>query len=240
MHLFLIRHGQSYVNLDDWEGGYVDVGLTPLGQQQSERLAKWTVDNLHVAALYSSTMARAAETAAFLAEALGLEARPDDRLREFGNCYADGTPVPPDAMPIHYAEFWGTERPYTRISARGESWLLFRLRVGLFLDDMIARHSEKPDTTVLIVCHGGVIDCAFDYMVNAGPRRYVENMVHNTGITHWQYLPESGREAWRLHGHNMAYHLYADNGEWFGARAVMRDASRKSIPEKKETTDHLK
>ena len=26
MHLILIRHGQSYINLPDWDGGFIDMG----------------------------------------------------------------------------------------------------------------------------------------------------------------------------------------------------------------------
>ena len=140
MHLLLIRHGQSHVNLKDWDGGLIDTGLTPLGQQQSERLAQWMAAHVRADVLYTSTMARALETSAYLASALHLDPQPDDRLREFGNCYANGTPVPPEAMPIRYADFWGSERPYTRISEQGESWLLFRVRVGWFIDDILTRH----------------------------------------------------------------------------------------------------
>ena len=32
MHLYLIRHGQSYVNLPDWTGVNADEPLTELGQ----------------------------------------------------------------------------------------------------------------------------------------------------------------------------------------------------------------
>jgi broad specificity phosphatase PhoE len=226
LHLLLIRHGQSHVNLDDWDGGYVDTGLTPLGQQQSERLAQWIAEHVRADALYTSTMARALETTVYLANALGLEASPDDRLREFGNCYADGTPVPPEAMPIQYAEFWGSERPYTRISERGESWLLFRLRVGWFIDDVLARHGGgDPERGVLVVCHGGVIDAAADYIFDVGAHRRAELLVHNTGITHWEHYSEAGRGPWRLHAVNIAYHLIGEDGAWLGSKPILQAAS---------------
>ncbi|MCZ7538660.1 MAG: histidine phosphatase family protein [Anaerolineae bacterium] len=230
MHLLFVRHGQSYVNLDDWEGGYVDAGLTPLGRQQAERVGQWMAGNARVDALYTSTMARALETCAAITAATGIAAQPDDRLREFGNCYADGSPVPAEAMPIHYAEFWGTERPYAPISENGESWILFRVRVGTFLDDILARHGDgDPETTVVVVCHGGVIDATFDYIFNVGAQRRVEVWTHNTGIVHWEYAPDSGREPWRLHAHGMVHHLITDDGQWLGARPLLRDASQKAL-----------
>jgi probable phosphoglycerate mutase len=231
MHLLLVRHAQSYVNLPDWDGGYVDVGLTPLGQEQARRLAHWMAHNVRINALYTSTMARALETAAFITEATGIPAVPDDRLREFGNCYADGRPIPAEAMPIYYAEFWGTERPYTRISESGESWILFRVRVGTFLDDMLARYARtEPETTVVVVCHGGVIDATFDYAFNVGAQRRVEVWTHNTGIVHWEYVPDSPRESWRLHAHGMVHHLIADDGRWLGAQPLLYDATRHAVP----------
>lgn len=67
MHLYLIRHGQSYVNLKDWKEGNKDVGLTNLGIQQAAALAAWMAKNIPtVYILYASTMSRARETAEML------------------------------------------------------------------------------------------------------------------------------------------------------------------------------
>lgn len=229
MHLLLVRHGQSYVNLADWTEGYVDAGLTPLGQQQAASLAAWMAKHVQISALYTSTMARTLETTAWIAKATGVIAQHDDRLREFGNCYANGAIVPPEAMPVQYAEFWGTERPYTCISQDGESWMLFRTRVGTFLDDVIARHGNNDaEKMVVIVCHGGVIDAVFDYIFNVGPVRRVEIWTHNTGIVHLEYCPDSGREIWRLHTHGLVHHLVNEQGEWLGSEPVLRDAHRRA------------
>ena len=68
MHLFLIRHGQSYVNLPDWSGANWDQPLTELGQRQATALAIWLPQRVEqVAAIYASTMLRARETVAPLA-----------------------------------------------------------------------------------------------------------------------------------------------------------------------------
>ncbi len=239
MHVLLVRHGESFVNLEDWDQGYIDAGLTELGKKQAETLATWMAQHARIDALYTSTMARTLETTAYLTQATGLAAIHDDRLREFGNCYANGSAVPPEAMPIRYAEFWGTERPYTPIdNASGESWLLFRLRVGMFLDELIEKHGNgDPETTVVIVCHGGVIDAVFDYVFNVGPHRRVEIWTHNTGIVHWEYVPDSKRESWRLHTHGMVHHLIPRDGEWLGAKPMLRDATRKSVVEKPHRTE---
>ena len=38
MDLYMIRHGQSYVNLKDWDKGNLDEGLTDLGKSQAAAL----------------------------------------------------------------------------------------------------------------------------------------------------------------------------------------------------------
>ena len=228
MHLLLVRHGQSYVNLDDWEAGYVDAGLTPLGRQQAERVGQWMAENVRIDALYTSTMARTLETSAAITAATGIVARPDDRLREFGTLRR-WQPGAAEAKPIH-TRTSGHRAPHGQISGPGESWILFRVRVGTFLDDILTRHGNgDPETTVVVVCHGGVIDATFDYIFNVGAHRRVEVWTHNTGIVHWEYAPDSGREPWRLHAHGMVHHLVTDDGQWLGARSLLRDASRKAL-----------
>jgi probable phosphoglycerate mutase len=239
LHLFLARHGQSFVNLEDWTEGYIDAGLTDLGKRQAENLGRWLAENMKIDALYTSTMARTLETALYLSKATGVEATSDDRLREFGNCYGDGKIVPPEAMPIQYAEFWGTEKPYTCINEGGESWMLFRIRIAQFLDDVLAHYGPREaDTTVVVVCHGGVIDAAFDYVFDVGTHRHVEIWTHNTGVVHLEYLPDSRREKWRLHAHGLVHHLVDEgNGGWIGSEPILHDASRKSPPLRSEPAE---
>ena len=70
MHFYFVRHGQSLINLKEWQDGNMDVGLTDLGHNQAAALAQWLPQELpEIAALYSSTMQRARETAELLAGA---------------------------------------------------------------------------------------------------------------------------------------------------------------------------
>ncbi|MBX3060779.1 MAG: histidine phosphatase family protein, partial [Anaerolineae bacterium] len=60
MHLYFVRHGESYVNLKEWSGGNSDEGLTSLGQRQAEALGVWLPGELPALdVLYASTMRRA-------------------------------------------------------------------------------------------------------------------------------------------------------------------------------------
>ncbi len=209
MHLYLIRHGQSYVNLPDWDGKDSDAPLTPLGEQQAAALATWLPAYLpHVDAIYSSTMRRPRGTVAPLAEAYHLEVRYDHRLREIGNNRIDHSPYPEGGSPPQsdWAAFWPTEKPFSSVSLDGvaESNMHFRIRVASFLEECLERHRGQ---TVLAVSHGGVIDATFDYVFGVGPWRRCAIYTNNTGIAHFQYVVEGGHEQWILHGHNMLEHL---------------------------------
>ena len=119
MHLFLIRHGQSFVNLPEWDGGF-DEGLTELGHRQAAALAAWMPGVVaHVDVIYCSTMLRARETAAPLAEAYGATIQFDDRLREVGTSRLDHTAWPSDSS-LAYADYWASERPFAPVTPDAE------------------------------------------------------------------------------------------------------------------------
>lgn len=210
MHLYVIRHGQSFVNLKEWENGNQDAGLTPAGHSQAAALAAWLPGHLpQVDAIYASTMRRAVETVTPLAQAYGHPIHFDDHIREIGNNRLDHTPYPNDALPQDFADFWASERPFatvTPVADQGETLMHFRARVGIFLESLVAVHRAQ---TVIAVCHGGVIDVLFDNIFNVGPYRRCEVWTSNTGVTNFQLVENPGREVWRLHSQNRIDHLLA-------------------------------
>jgi probable phosphoglycerate mutase len=207
MNLYMIRHGQSYVNLKDWDKGNRDEGLTELGQVQAAALAEWMPGEIaELDAIYCSTMHRARETAGPLAKAYGLPLYFDDRLREVGNNRLDHTAWPSEDLP-EYSDFWGSERPFSSITperAMGESLMHFRVRVGNFIEEMVEQYHDK---TIAAVCHGGVIEITFDHIFNVGPWRRCEVWSKNTAISHFELVEHPLRETWRLHFHSRTEHL---------------------------------
>jgi probable phosphoglycerate mutase len=208
MHLYLIRHGQSYVNLKDWQQGNIDAGLTELGLRQANALGGWLPAHVPlVDRIYASTMRRARETVQCIASAYGLPVVFDDRLREIGNNRFDHSPWPNESLPTLFAEYWASARPFSPVVMQeelGETYMHFRTRVGLFIEQLVAAHREQ---TVLVVCHGGVVEACFDHIFNIGPWRRCEVWDHNTAISHFEYVEHPGREVWRLHAHNRTEHL---------------------------------
>lgn len=213
MHLYMIRHGQSYVNLAEWQGGNADEGLTELGQRQAAALGKWLPTEVEqIDVLYASTMARAQETAAYIAEAYDVPIISDDRIREIGNNRFDHAPWPADDLP-DYGDYWGSERPFDSITPTregGESLMHFRVRVGQFIEEIVEKHREQ---TVVVVCHGGVVELTYDHVFNIGPWRRCEVLTRNTGVTHFQLMAHPTREMWRLYYHSRVEHLAALDSE---------------------------
>ena len=210
MHLYLIRHGQSLINLAEWESGNTDEGLTDLGKQQAAALARWMPEHVtDIDAIYSSTMRRALETAEPLAQAYKQKLHYDDSLREIGNNRWDHSAWPNDDLPRDYADYWASERPFLPVTPfveNGETFIHFRTRVGIFIEGLVDQYKEGR---LIAVCHGGVIEAAFDHIFNIGPWRRCEIWNHNTGITYFEYVAHPNRETWRLHFHNQFRHLDA-------------------------------
>lgn len=229
MHLYMIRHGQSYVNLRDWSEGNVDAGLTELGRRQAAALAAWLPTEVEaVDALYASTMRRAQETAEPLAKAYDISICFDDRLREIGNNRFDHSPWPSEDLP-EYGDYWGSERPFESITPTregGETLMHFRTRVGLFIEELVQRHRDE---TVVVVCHGGVIEITFDHIFNIGPWRRCEVWTKNTGVARFQYVEHPQRETWRL-----LYHSRADHLQGIKKPPADSDQSKTQIPSNDE------
>ena len=99
MRIIFIRHG---------EPDYARDCLTERGREQAraaaERLRGEGIDEI-----YSSPLGRAAETAAFTAEALGKPVKTLDFMRELHWGSADGRPIPADGHPWDLADMMAEE-----------------------------------------------------------------------------------------------------------------------------------
>lgn len=207
-NLYLIRHGEAYSNVEPIiEGMKCCRGLTPKGQAQVVALAeRLTGGEIAADVLYASPVPRAKQTAEAIAPALGLPIIFDTELREVEPGESDG---------VTYAE--ARERykginafladVYEPLAPAGESWAMFLLRTGQVFNRLLIEHEGK---TIIVVCHGGVIDSSFFYFLALGPQVRQRNAFYgrNTGITHWRYHTDRvGRREWHMVSHNDYGHL---------------------------------
>ena len=209
MELVVIRHGESHVNLGNWDQlESMDTGLTELGVQQAEALRDW-LDKKQQDRLMpytASTMKRTRETAAYVAEAVGLQPIFDDRLREIGNAFTNGQPIPESDLPRSYIR----ERrpsPLNEVTTdvdNAESWMHFRIRVGNFVEELCHKY---PAHTVYVVAHGGVISAMYDLIFNVGTYKLCDSKSANTGWTRFTYQPNQSFADWILYEHSRIDHL---------------------------------
>lgn len=211
MHLYIIRHGQSFVNLPDWKApsrADLDAGLTPLGERQAQALATWLGSNLpKINVLYASTMRRARETAQYVAQTYQCDIHFDDRIREASNNRRSGEPFPSDALPTKHSNVPAMENPFINLSPDepdGESFTRFRARTGEFLFELLDKHIGER---VVVVTHGGVLNALADNIFNVGLHRQVDLWEENTGITYFEWLEKPIYARWRLHFMSKTEHL---------------------------------
>ncbi len=200
MDLYLIRHGHSESKEPDGKTGphrRPDSGLSVRGRREVEELARWLPRHItQIDALYTSTMRRAAETAAMIAEAYKCEAIPDERLRDFGGNRANGAPFPNDALPSR-GGIVTAQDPFAAVTQgpQGESYMDLRRRVALFLREAIQRHDKQ---TVIAVGHSGTIDALLATIYNVGPWVRCAVLPPLTSITHVRYQEPTDFEPWLL------------------------------------------
>src|SRR5215469_10848907 len=203
-HLYLIRHAEAIAAIENTIG---DTGLTPLGITQAEHLRDRLAATGEIAAdvLIASTLLRAKQTAEIISPALDLPIIWDDEVQEIHPGESEG---------MHVEEAWAKfgrvnfeQNPFQQGAPGGENWGQFMLRVGTALDRITRQYEEK---TIVIVCHGGVIDGSFLYFFNMGTLQIpsVRFFTHNTSITHWQKKAFYNRPPhWRLVKYNDDMHL---------------------------------
>ena len=208
-HLYLVRHGQA---IDVTQKTSEDPGLSPLGIRQAERLRDRLSASGEIAAdvLISSTMLRAKQTAEIVAPALGLPIIFDDEVQE----QRPGEAL--DMTDEEFGEIFGAvefeQKPYFRVAPGAETWVEFELRAGTALQRITREHDDK---TIVIICHGGIIDATFLLFLGLSSLQFPQVFfdTRNTSITHWSKGANDWVEQlhlpmrWTLDYYNDAMHL---------------------------------
>ena len=147
--LIVARHGEAEYELSEYadEGG----SLTALGRRQAAELAE-SLAGRRVAHVWTSTLARAVQTAEIVAARLGIGVTTRLGLREFGVGHHAGEPLDLDPFMQTYLR-WLDGDLDVRV-AGGESGREIAERVGAVLQEVADAH---PGETVLVVSHGGAI-----------------------------------------------------------------------------------
>jgi broad specificity phosphatase PhoE len=151
--LVLIRHAQT--DTDSRLCGSYDVQLSPAGQAQVRSVVRRPPTRPAPDALYTSTLARAMETAAALGRCWSLAPTAVDWAREIHCGEVEGLPL--EDVRRRYADSWARNQAQDDDGFAwpgGESYCRFRARVLAGLETVATRHAGGR---VAVVTHAGVI-----------------------------------------------------------------------------------
>ena len=139
--LFLFRHAETELT----QGRYCGSGDPPLserGRDQAARIAE-LLRRRPIAAIYSSPQGRAVQTAEPSGQALDLEVRTVEHLREIDFGAWEGLSF--EAAREHYPEAWRARQadPYSAAAPGGETYRDLAARVIPAFDDLLVRHCDN-------------------------------------------------------------------------------------------------
>jgi probable phosphoglycerate mutase len=202
LRLVLVRHGESVATVKRMIGGPRScAGLSALGVLQAERLRDRIAEDGDVSAdvLVSSGYPRALQTAEIIAPALAVDVKVVSELGEH-----DPGPVCDGLSFEDYVGRYGTPRwddPHAEVFPEGETAVQFHARIHAAVDALLAEHAGL---TVMVVCHGGVVDAVMRRAVGAPVRGAFDLFTKNTSVTEFLHVSE---DRWRLERYNDAAHL---------------------------------
>jgi ribonuclease H / adenosylcobalamin/alpha-ribazole phosphatase len=163
--LLMLRHGQTEHSAQRRYSGHGDLPLTELGERQAAAAAARLSTMDGVAAVVSSPMLRARQTAQPVADALGVPLNVHDGLIETdfgaweGLTFAEARERDPD---LHTR--WITDTSVT--APEGESMDAVHRRVRRVRDQLIAEHGGA---TLIVVTHVTPIKALLRMALDAGP-----------------------------------------------------------------------
>lgn len=199
--LILVRHGESQPAVDgepfDLVDGHGDPALSPEGEEQAAkvcaRLATERID-----AIYVTTLRRTHQTAAALAELLGLTPIVEPDLREVylgewegGQFRRRVAELDPIAVQMFEEERWD-------VIPGAEPGPEFAARVRGAVERIAAAH---PDERVAVFAHGGTIGEIFAQAARSRPWAF--SAADNASISHLVVTPQ----RWVVRRFNDTSHL---------------------------------
>jgi probable phosphoglycerate mutase len=182
--IILIRHGVTAWNRERRFQGQIDIPLDDEGRLQAMQLAR-ALGSEPLAAVYSSDLSRARQTAEPLARALGQKLILETGLRErFYGAFEGRTW---DELQRDHAEDfsrWRAREVDFELPGSGESLRVLQDRVAVTLRSLAERH---PGEKLAAVSHGGVLDCAYRISTGLGIGEPRQHELLNASVNRIRY-----------------------------------------------------
>ncbi len=198
--IVLIRHGEAQCNLNRVIGGPKGcTGLTDLGRRQVAALADRLFESgelRQAAALYSSVLPRAVETAERLRPVVGPGPTALGPVRQRADL-SEVHPGESDGMDwTELVETYGVpdwdKDPDVPIAPGGESWTSFVARASGAVRNIVQEH---PGELVVAAVHAGVIEATMIAFLRVPPETYRRGWVRivHASMTEWEWVPSENR-----------------------------------------------
>jgi phosphoserine phosphatase len=200
LRIIFVRHGQTIYNVESRYQGHTDAPLSDLGRRQSIMAARALADE-RIAAVYSSDLGRAVQTAEAIAARHDLPVRTDLRLRECA--FGDWEGLTVSQIEERYPDLFASYRQdsVAHRAPGGERLEALQARVAAAIDDIARAHS---DDTVVVVTHGGPIRAFLCHAFGTDLESFRRLHLDNCGIT--VFSLEAGAH-WFLERLNDTCHL---------------------------------
>ena len=170
--LLLVRHGATNATAEDRFSGSSGAELSEQGRWQAARLGERLAPQ-NIAAVYSSPLSRALDTARIVAGHCGLEPLVRDGLREIGHGHWEGMKRE-DVEREFGAEYAAWEAdPFTFAPSGGESGVVVLARALPLVREIVTAH---PGRHVLVVSHKATLRLVLSSLLAFDPRGYRDRL----------------------------------------------------------------
>ncbi|OXR44795.1 Phosphoserine phosphatase 1 [Nocardia cerradoensis] len=186
--LLLLRHGQTELSVERRYSGRGNPELTALGREQAARAAKYLAAKGDIAAVVTSPLGRARETAQAAARALDVPVRVLDALTEtdFGEweglTFTEAAQRDPQ---LHQRWLGDPSLP----APGGESFTQVRERVEAARRDLLALY---PEQNVVVVSHVTPIKTLLQLALEAGPSLLYRLHLDLASLSIAEFYPDGG------------------------------------------------
>ena len=198
--LLLVRHGETAWNAEQRWQGHHEEPLSPKGQAQAQALAARMAREAP-AALYSSDLTRARETAEEIARATGMIPHYDARWREVD--VGEWLGLDPGEVEARYPEGYARWLAGGTGWREGETYPEMAERALAAARELATRHAGASEP-IVCVTHGGVIRAILMDVVGMPP---ASRRLLATGPTATITAIDARAPIWRLASYNDAGHL---------------------------------
>ena len=175
--IYLIRHGETYGNIDELFCGHAETALTPRGIAQARAVGRRLAE-VEFSQAYASDLSRATDTARNALHGRDVPLAFDRRLREM--FYGDWEALPGKQIEHAHRDamraFFMCEAP----APGGETVAELRARTSTALREIVAAH---PGERVMVVSHGNAMMALMAELMNLPLQATWSFAFENTSLT---------------------------------------------------------